>query len=128
MPLLVPSDRAIPRLKKVRYDTLYKHLRAHLPELRSVGDDFPSPERLDELGFSWLDFVLLGGGRMLLVFGPTPKGVHLFWLDTGGFVQAAFYPADPFPAPIVKTDGDKLTLIASYEGRPRVHETLWWGC
>jgi hypothetical protein len=30
--VIAPPDRRLPRLAKVRYDLLYKHLRAHLPE------------------------------------------------------------------------------------------------
>jgi hypothetical protein len=127
LPVIAPSDRRIPRLAKVRYDTLHKHLRAHLPELRSVGDDFPSPERLDELGFKSLDFLLLGGGRMLLLHGATEQGVHLFWLEAGGFVKSAFYPADRFPAHAVQVEGDKLRVIVSIGGETQAHETLWWG-
>jgi len=127
LPVIAPPDRRLPRLAKVRYDLLYKHLRAHLPEMKDVGDDFPSPERFAEMSFKWLDFVWLGGGRMLLLHGPTPEGVHLFWLDAKGFVKSAFYPADAFPAHVVETDGDKLRVIASIEGEMRVHEMLWWG-
>jgi hypothetical protein len=127
VPVFVPSDRRLPRLAKVRYDLLYKHLRAHLPELRSVGDDFPSPERFEEMGFKWLDFVVLGGGRMVLIHGPTDRGVHLFWMDAGGFVKQAYYPADSFPAHVVQTEGDKLRVHVSIQGSPRVHEMLWWG-
>jgi len=127
LPVIAPPDRRLPRLAKVRYDTLYKHLRAHLPELRSVGDDFPSPERFEELGFRWLDFALLGGGRMLLLHGPGREGVHLFWLDAGGFGKAAFYPAERFPEHVVQVDGDKLRVIVSIGGAPQVHEMLWWG-
>ena len=125
--VIAPPDRRLPKLTKVRYDLLYKHLRAHLPELRSVGDDFPSPERFAEMSFKWLDFVWLGGGKMLLMHGPTPEGVHLFWLDMQGFVKSAFYPADAFPAHIVETEGDKLRVLASIGGAMRVHEMLWWG-
>ncbi|TKD09718.1 hypothetical protein [Polyangium fumosum] len=127
LPVIAPPDRRMPRLAKVRYDLLYKHLRAHLPELRDVGEDFPSAERFTELGFKWLDFVWLGGGRMLLLHGPTPEGVHLFWLDAKGFVKSAFYPADAFPAHVVETDGDKLRVIVSIQGQMQVHEMLWWG-
>lgn len=127
LPVLASPDRRLPRLAKVRYDLLYKHLRAHLPELRSVGDDFPSPERFEEMGFKWLDFVLLGGGRMLLMHGPTDRGVHLFWLDGGGFVKQAYYPAEAFPAHVVQVDGDKLRVVVSIQGKPEAHEMLWWG-
>jgi hypothetical protein len=127
LPVLVSADRKIPRLAKVRYDLLYKHLRAHLPELRSVGDDFPSPERFEEMGFKWLDFVVLGGGRMVLIHGPTDRGVHLFWMDAGGFVKQAYYPADAFPAHVVQVEDDKLRVVVSIQNKPEVHETLWWG-
>ena len=125
--LIATADRRIPRLAKVRYDTLHKHLKAHLPELRGVGDDFPSAERLDELGFKWLDFKLLGDGRMLLIHGPAAAGVPLFWLDAGGFVKSAYYPADSFPEHLVQTEGDKLRVVLPIQKTMQVHETLWWG-
>jgi hypothetical protein len=127
LPVIAPPERRIPRLAKVRYDTLHKHLRAHLPELRSVGDDFPSPERFEEMGFRSLDFLLLGGGRMLLLHGAAEHGVHLMWLDAGGFVKAAYYPADRSPAHGVEVDGDKLRVIVPIHGEVQVHEMLWWG-
>ena len=125
--LIGPSERAIPRLAKVRYDLLYKHLRAHLPELKSVGDDFPSPERFDEYEFTSLDFHLVGGGRMLVISGATKQGLHLFWLDHTGFQKSAFYPADSFPAPLIKLEGDKIRVFTSIDKQERVHEMLWWG-
>lgn len=127
LPVIAAPDRRLPRLKKVRYDLLHKHLRAHLPELRSVGDDFPSPERLDEMAFQWLDFVLVGGGRMLVMHGPTDRGVYIFWLDIGGFAKSAYYPADAFPEHVLQVEGDKLRVVVPILGATRVHETLWWG-
>ena len=125
--VIAPPDRRLPRLAKVRYDLLYKHLRAHLPELKSVGDDFPSPERVEELAFSHLEFQLLGEGRMLLVYGPTKEGLHVFWLDATGFQKSAFFPADSFPAPVVKIDGDKIRIFLSVQKQEITHEMLWWG-
>jgi hypothetical protein len=127
LPVVIPPDRRIPRLAKVRYDLLHKHLRAHVPELRDVGADFPSAERVDEIGWKHLDFTLLGGGRMLLLHGPGAEGFHLVWLDGAGFVKAAYYPSDGFPAPIVQLDGDKLRVLLSVRERQVVHEMLWWG-
>jgi hypothetical protein len=127
LPSIAKGERKIPRLSKVRYDLLYKHLRAHLPELRTVGEDFPSPERFEEYGFTSLDFQLLGGGRMLLVHGPAKGGLYLFWLDATGFQKSLFFPADSFPAPMVKVEGDKLTILASVQGKQQISEMLWWG-
>jgi hypothetical protein len=127
LPVIAPPDRRLPRLDKVRYDLLYKHLRAHLPELRDLGADFPSPERFAEMAFAHLNFALLGGGRMLLLHGPAAEGLHLIWLDASGFAKAAYFTADAFPAPRVQVDGDKLRVILRAGGREVVHEMLWWG-
>ncbi|AGP33044.1 hypothetical protein [Sorangium cellulosum] len=127
LPVIAAGDRRIPRLARVRYDTLYKHLRAHLPELRSVGEDFPSPERFEEMAFKSLEFALLGGGRMLLMHGATAEGVHLFWLDAGGFVKSVYYPADSFPAHVVQIEGQKIRVIVPVGGETQAHEMLWWG-
>ena len=124
----LPEGRALPRLKRPRYDTLHRYLKAHLPELRDVGEHFPSPERFVELDFEWLDFVVLGGGRMLLMHGPASSGVHLLWLDASGFVKSAYHPSDAFPAHVVKVlDGDRIALIRSLLGKELRDEMLWWG-
>lgn len=127
LPVIAPPDRRLPRLAKVRYDTFHQHLRAHLPELRDLGEDFPSPERFAEIGFKHLDFALLGGGRMLLLHGPAAEGFHLVWLDRAGFVKAAYFPADAFPAPVVQLEGDKIRILLRVAEREVVHEMLWWG-
>ena len=127
LPRIAPGDRKIPRLGAVSWKGLHHHLRAHLPELRSVGEHFPSPERFEELAFRWLGFELLGDGRMLLMHGPSKAGVHLFWLDRSGFVKQAFYPADRVPEHRVEVLGDKLRTMVSIEGKVMLHETLWWG-
>jgi hypothetical protein len=127
LPVIADGARNIPRLVKVRYDLLYKHLKAHLPELKTVGDDFPSPERFEEYNFSSLDFHLVGGGRTLLLAGAAKDGLHLFWLDATGFQKSAYFPADSFPAPMVKVDGEKLIVLLSRDGKQETHEMLWWG-
>jgi hypothetical protein len=124
---ILAEPRPIPRLAKVRYDTLHKHLRAHLPEMRDLGPDFPSAERLAELRFRHLDFTWLGGARMLLVHGPAEQGVHLFWLDGSGFAKAAYYPVDPGTNYEVRLDGDVLVVSAIALGKRAEHATLWWG-
>jgi hypothetical protein len=124
---IAPSDRRIPRLAKVRYDTLYKHLRAHLPELVDIGEHFPSAERFAELGFRHLDFLWLGGGRMLLLHGPGSNGVHLFWLGKSGFIKGAFYPADSAAPYELFLEGESLRIVVTVEGAPAEHVMLWWG-
>jgi hypothetical protein len=132
LPVIAPADRRLPRLVKPRYDTLYKWLKAHLPELRDVGEHFPSPERFDELAFAALDFALVGGGRMLLISGANAHGLHLFWLTTSGYEKSAFFPCDAFPEPKVQTAApgsrdETIRAILSINGKQLVHEVLWWG-
>jgi hypothetical protein len=127
LPVIAPTDRSLPRLNKVRYDVFYKYLKAHLPEMRDVGEHFPSPERFEDLGLKWLDFTLLGGGRMLLLSGLGRAGLHLYWLTLSGFERAAFYPCETFPDPIVKVNGDKLTVLYSDGTKEVRHELLYWG-
>ena len=124
---ILPAERRIPRLAKVRYDTLYKHLRAHLPELTDLGPHFPTAERFGELAFDRLDFLWLGGTRMLLLHGPAKNGVHLFWLDRGGFAKAAFYPADSKSDYEIAVEGDSLRISLVFKGARAEHIVLWWG-
>lgn len=132
LPVIAPPDRRIPRLAKARYDTLHRHLKAHVPELRSVGDDFPSPERFAEIGFKWLDARWLGEGRMLLLHGPTRTGIMLLWLAADGFVKSAYFVGDPGAPYVLDVDGasvdaQKVRVVLRLEGRDVVHEMLWWG-
>jgi hypothetical protein len=120
-------DRALPKLSTVRYDTLHKYLRAHLPELTDLGRDFPSPEQLDDLGFLALEFELLAAGRLLLMHGRGRRGLHLMWLDVDGFSHALFLPADPGDAHTLEIRGDVLTVRFRQDGNDRTHELLYWG-
>jgi len=127
LPIVAPPDRRLPRLEKVRYDVFYKYLKAHLPELKDVGEHFPSPERFGELGFRWLAPRLVGGGRMLLVWGPAKAGVHAFWLGAAGFEKAALFEHDAGAEATLEEDGDKLRFHLRRDGAPVTHEVLWWG-
>ncbi len=124
---IAPADRRLPRIAKVRYDVLYKHLKAHLPELRDLGKDFPSAERFADMRLRWLDFLLLGEGRMLLMYGPGEGGLHMMWLDASGFQKATFIPAESFPDPVVELEEGQLTAIVAWEGKTVAHRMLWWG-
>lgn len=127
LPIIAPPDRRLPRLVKPRYDTFYKWLKAHLPEMRDVGEHFPSPERFEELAFASLEFAMVGGGRMLLVSGANAHGLHLFWLTATGFDKGAFFPADSFPEPKAVVQGETVRAVVSSGGKQLVHEMLWWG-
>jgi len=127
LPVVVAGERSLPRLKSPRYDTLHKYLRAHLPELRDLGVDFPSPERFDAFELRWLEARVLGGGRMVLLAGASPHGLHLFWLGAAGFEKSAFFPAEAFPDPVVRVQDDRIVAMTSEAGAPRTHEMLWWG-
>ena len=127
LPVIAPPDRKLPRLGKARYDAFYKYLRANLPELRDVGEHFPSPERFAELAFKHLSFTLVGGGRMLVLHGPTPNGLIAYWLTKEGFEKSAFWPCDAFPEPILRPKDDKIEVILQREGKTNAFELLWWG-
>jgi hypothetical protein len=71
--------------------------------------------------------LLLAEGRMLLIFGTNAEGIHLFWLGKGGFEKGAFFRADKFPSPVVKSEGDKIVVLLQVQGKALRHEMLWWG-
>jgi len=136
LPPIAEPTRRLPRLaKSVRYDVLYKHIKAHLPEMRDLGADFPSPERFAEYNFASLDFALREGGRVLVLFGPGAGGLHVFWLSARGFEKSMFVPCDPLPAPAVRFgraeskrgEVDTLTFEVTREGKQLTHEMLVWG-
>ena len=95
--------------------------------IRDLGRDFPSAERWDELELKWLDFIWVGGGRQLLIAGASKSGLHLFWLGPSGFLKSAFYLTDAFPDPVVRVNGDRITLVFRHEASDRHAELLWWG-
>jgi hypothetical protein len=127
LPIFLRIARKLPRLSKVRYDALYKYLRAHLPEIVDLGLDFPSPERFDDMRLRWIDAHVVGGGRMALLVGAGEGGVHLFWLDATGFVKGAFVPADSFPEPVVRVEEGRIRAVVQQNGEPAMREMLWWG-
>jgi hypothetical protein len=125
--LISTGERRIPRLAKVRYASLHQHLRAHVPEIKDLGVDFPSAERFEAMRLGWLDFAVVGDGRMLVLFGPGDGGAYLFWLTAAGFEKSAHFPADSFPEPILTVQGEKLRVLHQVTGKTVAHEMLWWG-
>ena len=128
LPQLAPENRNLPRLKRPRYDAFYKYIRAHLPELKDVGEDFPSPERFEELRFEHLAFLMVGDGRMVIIHGHNEHGLHAMWLGKAGFEKSAFWPCDKFPEPLIRRSGtDKIEVVLSRNGEVQRFEHLWWG-
>jgi hypothetical protein len=125
--VIADPGRRLPRLAKSPYPMLHQYLRANLPELRGVGEHFPSTERWDEYHFKWVDFTLLGEGRMLLIHGQTAIGAQLFWLTVDGFEKATFFPCDAFPDHRVEREGDTLRVHYRVQGKDVAQEMLWWG-
>lgn len=138
-PVIAPPERRLPRLARVRYDTLFQHLKAHLPELDDFGPDFPSPPRFAELGLTSLDLLLVGGGRALVLYGagreigPGKRGLHLFWMTRSGFSKSAYYEIDVGPEAYRVTAGrasngvETVVVTLLTGGRTVEHEVLWWG-
>jgi hypothetical protein len=127
LPVFVAAERELPRLKDPRYDRLHKYLRAHIPELRDLGEHFPAPERFEAFSLRWLDFRRLGEGRMILMAGPSNSGLHLFWLSAAGYEKSAFFACDAFPDPVVQVTGERIVAMTREGGQERLHEMLWWG-
>ncbi len=127
LPVLVATERVLPRLKQPTYDLLHKYVRAHIPELRDLGRDFPTAERFSGFAFQWIDFHRLGGGRLILMAGASAQGLHLFWMGSSGFEKSAFFACDAFPEPVVRIHEDRIWAMTSDGGNAREHEMLWWG-
>lgn len=127
LPVLATAPHTFPKATKTNYDIFYKYLKAHAPEIRDVGADFPSPERFADLKLKWFSAAWLGGGRMLLVYGQNQDGLHLFWLDGKGFRKGAFVACEAFPEARVVTRDDRLELVVSLDGKVAFHEMPWWG-
>ncbi len=127
LPVIATPGRKFPRLEKTPYHMLHQYLKANLPELRGVGEHFPSAERWEDYHFKWVGFSLLGEGRMLLIHGQNATGAHLFWLTAQGFEKATFFPCDAFPDHRLEVEGDTLRVHYRNSGQDVAHEMLWWG-
>jgi hypothetical protein len=112
-------------LREPTYDRLHKYVRAHLPELRDLGADFPSAERFAAFAFRWADFLLVGGGRYVVLAGASAEGLHLFWIGHAGFEKAAFIAGHGEPT--VRLEGERIVAEVPSHGEEQTHELLWWG-
>lgn len=147
-PVLVDPHKRVPRLSgnPVRYDAVVRHWKAHLSGIQELGEDFPTPERFTELGFRWLEFLVVGAGRAVIVHGPArERGIHLFWLGQSGFMKAAYFDVD---APAASAEGgaaeshrvtieqaedpggasQQVVLVSIAKGNEKIeHRMMWWG-
>ncbi len=124
-PLRAAARAAAAEERQIRC-ILQVHPRARARAARR-GRGLPVTRALRRVPISVARFLLVGGGRMLVVCGPGEGGLHAFWLDRGGFLKSALFAADAMPEPMAKLDGDKLAFVVSHGGKTQVHETLWWG-
>ncbi len=122
---LVP--RPLPGLKRPTYSSFYKYLRAHLVEIRDVGNDFPSAERFDELRFKSLAFQIVGEGRALVAYGMGDTGASAFWFGPQGFTHALYIPCDAGSAVELTLPENRVRLAVTAGGKPVFHESMWWG-
>jgi hypothetical protein len=125
--VLAKELRDFPKATKTSYDIFFKYMKAHAPEIRDVGADFPTPERFSDMKLKWFSAMWIGAGRMLLVFGQNQDGLHMFWLGKEGFRKSAFLPCDVFPEPRVLNKNDRLEVVLSSSENLVAHEMPWWG-
>ncbi len=131
LPIMATVERALPRLKKPRYDLFYKYLRAHVPELRDVGADFPSPERFDDYRFC-VDRLRARRRlpRMLVMAGLGDGGLSMFWLTKSGFEKHAVcsFRATRFPSRSAwRSMGRSSASCSACTCKRGRAEMLWWG-
>lgn len=124
--VIAEPSRSLPRLRDVAYARLHQYLERHVPELTSVGRDFPIPERLAEMAFAWMDFKLVGGGKMLVMYGPARKGAHVFWMSKEGFAESLYVEGRATDVRL-EEEGDVLRITFVIGTKDVVHEVLWWG-
>jgi hypothetical protein len=127
LPVFVAGQRSLPRLVNPSYARLHKYLRAHLPEVRDLGPDFPGADRFAAFAIRWIDFHLVGEGRSVLLAAASERGLHLFWLGREGFEKSAFLAGDAMFEPSVHVHDGRITATTSERGEPLVREMFWWG-
>ena len=71
------------------------------------GRDFPAPESIHRVRVQWLDFLVLGGGRMVLMAGASPAGAAPLLAGFARLREERFFACDAFPDPVVRVEGDR---------------------
>ncbi len=125
---VIAPAKKLPSIKRPNYDLLVKYLHQHLPELRDVGEGFPSPAEFSERGYESLSFERLHGGRVVALHGLIPaKGdgpsvVEVSWMTARGFDHADTIPCDPGVAYFGRAVSDELVEITvAWQEKPHTH-------
>jgi hypothetical protein len=126
-PVIAPVSR-LPALKEPTYDLLVKYLHQHLPEVRDVGESFPSPAAFTARRYARLGFESFHGGRVLALHGQcspseeTPSAVEVMWLTAQGYDHADVVPCDANVPYFARSVGDEtLEVSVAWQGRPTTH-------
>lgn len=132
---VIEAPRKLPTIRSPTYDLLVKYLRQHLPNLKDVGEGFPTPAELAARRFGTLAFELLHGGRVLALHGQSPprdddgpSTVEVLWLTAHGYDHADVVPSDrdvPYFGRAV-TD-EMLEVTVGWKGRPHTHRLTFRG-
>lgn len=127
LPVIAPEKR-LPGLKHPTYDLLVKYLHQHLPELKDVGEGFPSAAEFTERRFESLSFERLHGGRVVALHGLIPAAgerppvVEVSWMTGRGFDHADTIPCDPGVAYFGRSVNDELIEVTvAWQGKPHTH-------
>ena len=110
------------------YDLLVKYLHQHLPELRDVGEGFPSPAEFTARAYESLSFERLHGGRVVALHGLVPAAgerppvVEVSWLTGRGFDHADTIPCDADGAYFGRAVNDELIEVTvAWQQKPHTH-------
>jgi hypothetical protein len=125
---VIAPERKLPALKRPTYDLLVKYLHQHLPELRDVGEGFPSPAEFTARGYESLSFERLHGGRVVALHGLVPAAgerppvVEVTWVTAKGFDHADTIPCDAGVAYFGRAVSDELIEVTvAWQGKPHTH-------
>ena len=127
LPAIAPAKK-LPGLKHPNYDLLVKYLHQHLPELRDVGEGFPSPAEFTARGFESLSFERLHGGRVVALHGLIPGAgerppvVEVSWMTARGIDHADPIPCDAGVPYFGRAVNDELVEITvAWQEKPHTH-------
>ena len=127
LPVIAPAKK-LPTLKHPTYGLLVKYLHQHLPDLRDVGEGFPSPAEFTARAYTSLSFERLHGGRVVALHGLVPAAgerppvVEVSWITGRGFDHADTIPCDADGAYFGRAVNDELIEVTvAWQQKPHTH-------